>query len=268
MAGEVARKAPAKSRRFGTASAARFSRPLAIRPSSVLFTATIWAKMSGIAFTMTGNPHPSIAPEGLRRPMAILALSIFRNVPITGVSSNSINNLSSSYVQSIFSNAQQGAGFSTAQTGNASSTQQADNSQLSLFSQVLGTLQQLQQNNPTQYQQVTQQIATNLQSAAQTATSQGNTNAASQLTKLAADFTNASTSRQLPNIQDLAQAAGGTTTIIITRTLVPRGRTALPAAAPALPQTNSPAFQSSATQSEAGPPSIIENTLSTTGIGS
>jgi len=73
----------------------------------------------------------------------------------------------------------------------------------------MSTLQQLQESNPTQYQQVTQQIATNLQSAAQTATSEGNTSAASQLTQLATDFTNASQSSQLPNIQDLAQAVGG-----------------------------------------------------------
>jgi cellulose 1,4-beta-cellobiosidase len=73
----------------------------------------------------------------------------------------------------------------------------------------MSTLQQLQQSNPTQYTQVTSQIATNLQSAAQTATADGNTSAASQLTQLATDFTNASTSGQLPNIQDLAQAVGG-----------------------------------------------------------
>ncbi len=73
----------------------------------------------------------------------------------------------------------------------------------------MNTLQQLQQSNPTNYQQVTQQIATNLQAAAQTAQSEGNTTAANQLNQLATDFTNASTSGQLPNIQDLAQAMGG-----------------------------------------------------------
>jgi len=73
----------------------------------------------------------------------------------------------------------------------------------------LSTLQQLQQSNPTDYQNVTQQIATNLQTAAQTAQSNGNTSQATQLTQLAKDFTTASTSGQLPNIQDLAQAIGG-----------------------------------------------------------
>ena len=86
---------------------------------------------------------------------------------------------------------------------------QTDNTQLSPFAQVLSTLQQLQQNNPAEYQQVTQQIATNLQSAAQTAQSQGSINAADELNKLATDFTNSSSSGQLPDIQDLAKAFGG-----------------------------------------------------------
>jgi hypothetical protein len=74
---------------------------------------------------------------------------------------------------------------------------------------VLSLLQQLQQSNPSQYQQVTQQIATNLQSAAQTAQQNGNASASNQLNQLATDFTNASKSGQLPNISDLAQAIAG-----------------------------------------------------------
>ena len=73
----------------------------------------------------------------------------------------------------------------------------------------MSTLQKLQQTDPTKYQQVMQQIATNLQTAAQTATASGNTTAAAQLTQLATDFTSASKSGQLPNVQDLAQAVGG-----------------------------------------------------------
>jgi hypothetical protein len=65
----------------------------------------------------------------------------------------------------------------------------------------------MQQSNPTQYAQVTAQIATNLTTAANTATANGNTTAATTLTQLAADFTNASQTGQLPNIQDLATAA-------------------------------------------------------------
>jgi hypothetical protein len=121
-----------------------------------------------------------------------------------------INNLSSNYLQSIFSNTLQSSGLTSNTTGNASSvTSQADSQQLSPFAQLMSRLQQLQQSNPTEYQQVTQQIATNLQSAAKTATADGNSTAASQLNQLATDFTNASTSGQLPNVQDLAQAIGG-----------------------------------------------------------
>ncbi|HEY6342204.1 MAG TPA: hypothetical protein VIY49_11985 [Bryobacteraceae bacterium] len=74
----------------------------------------------------------------------------------------------------------------------------------------MNTLQQLQESNPTQYQQVTQQIATSLQNAAQTVTADGNTTAASQLNQLATDFTNASQSGQLPNISSLGNSRIGT----------------------------------------------------------
>jgi hypothetical protein len=186
------------------------------------------------------------------------------------VSTNSINTLSSSYAQSIFNNALQGTASSTSQSGGVGSTQQSDNSQLSPFAQLLTVLQQLQQNNPTQYQQVTQQIATNLQSAAQTATSQGNTTAATQLSQLATDFTNASTTGQLPNIQDLAQAVGGhhhhhhshsqsQESSDSSSTSATNGTT----------DSLFSAFQSNASQNAAlNPLSIIENTLSTANIGS
>ena len=118
-----------------------------------------------------------------------------------------VNNVSN-YLQSVLSTTLQGAGLTT--KTNASSLQlPSDNSQLSPFVQAMNTLQQLQQSDPTKYQQVTQQIATNLEAAAQTAQSSGNTTAANQLNQLATDFTNASTSGQLPNIQDMAQAMGG-----------------------------------------------------------
>ena len=84
-----------------------------------------------------------------------------------------------------------------------------DSNRMSPFAQMLSELQQLQQTDPSKYQQVTQQISTNLTTAANTATSEGNTAAATQLNQLAADFSNASTSGQLANVQDLAQAVGG-----------------------------------------------------------
>jgi hypothetical protein len=80
---------------------------------------------------------------------------------------------------------------------------------MSPFAQLMSELQKLQQSDPTKYQQVTAQIATNLQTAAQNATAGGDTTKAAQLTQLATDFTNASKSGQLPNVQDLAQAVGG-----------------------------------------------------------
>jgi hypothetical protein len=126
----------------------------------------------------------------------------------------SINNLSSNYIQSILNSTSPSSPGST--TSNANNTNaasllqaQADNGGLSPFAQMMSTLQQLQQSNPAEYQQVTKQIATNLQSAAQTAQADGNTSQANELNKLATDFSNASQNNQLPNIQDLASAIGG-----------------------------------------------------------
>jgi hypothetical protein len=116
--------------------------------------------------------------------------------------------LSSPLLQSVLGTALQSVGLTNNTTASSASTQ-PDNSQLSPFAQLMSTLQQLQQSNPTEYAQVTQQISTNLQSAAQTATASGNTAAASQLNQLATDFSNASTSGQLPNMQDVAKAMSG-----------------------------------------------------------
>jgi hypothetical protein len=131
------------------------------------------------------------------------------------MSTTSINSLSN-YIQSVMNTAIQGSGSTTGANSNnlsginlSSLTAQPDNSQLSPFAQLVSTLQQLQQSDPSKYQQVTQQIATNLKSAAQTAQADGNTTAANTLNQLSTDFTNASQSGQLPNFQDLAQAVGG-----------------------------------------------------------
>ncbi len=115
----------------------------------------------------------------------------------------SINNLSSTYLQSAFTTALQGAAL-TAGTNTSGVGSLADEGQLSPVAQVIGTLQQLQQANPGEYEQVIQQIAANLQSAAQTAQTDGDTASASQLSQLAADFSNASSSGQLPSLQELA----------------------------------------------------------------
>ncbi|HME07311.1 MAG TPA: hypothetical protein VKG25_09680 [Bryobacteraceae bacterium] len=126
------------------------------------------------------------------------------------MSTSLISSLSNVNLQSILSPLQNiGLGNILNAASGSPVSQAPDNGGLSPFAQVVSKLQQLQQTNPTQYQQVTQQIAANLQAAAQTDQSQGNTTGAQQLTQLSSDFSNASTSGQLPNLQDLAQAIGG-----------------------------------------------------------
>jgi len=120
------------------------------------------------------------------------------------MSSSGIGQLGS--VQAILSSAFQKVGLASGAGTSTTGSQPSDNAQLSPLGQVLGTLQQLQQSNPGEYKHVTQQLAATLQTAAQAAQSAGNTNAANQLSQLSSDFTNASTTGLLPNIQDLAQA--------------------------------------------------------------
>jgi preprotein translocase subunit SecD len=93
---------------------------------------------------------------------------------------------------------------------NASSTTQiADSQQFSPAAEMLSLLQQLQQSNPTEFQQVTSQITNNLQSAAKTAQSAGNSTLATQLNQLASDFQNVSQTGWQPIAQDLQQAGVG-----------------------------------------------------------
>jgi len=167
--------------------------------------ATIGRAVGNLAVRLVPEPAFSAAYDALG--------SGDSNADKEGMSTGSINNLSS--LQSILANAVQGAGLTT-KTNNsglsgivASLSQGSDSGALSPFAQLMSTLQQLQQSNPSQYAQVTKQIATNLTTAAQTAQSQGNTTEATQLNQLATDFNTASTSGQLPNVQDLAQAMGG-----------------------------------------------------------
>jgi hypothetical protein len=197
----------------------------------------------------------------------------------------SINNLSPSYLQSMLGTALHGIGLTnntTANSLNSIGTSRvalpADNQQLSPFAQMMSMLQQLQQTDPTSYQQVTQQIATNLQNAAQTAQTDGNSTAAAQLGKLASDFNSASQSGQLPNIQDLAQAIGGghhhhhhahaASADADGSSSANNGSTGTPpsSASQTVSQFLS-LFQSNSTQNDAlNPATIIMNTLSTAGI--
>jgi len=182
-----------------------------------------------------------------------------------------LNSLALSGLQSILGTALQSSGLTSPNKATSTSTaQQPDNSQLSPFAQLLNTLQQLQQANPTQYQQVTQQISTNLQTAANTAQSDGNTKLASQLNQLSTDFSNASQNSQLPNVQDLAQAAGGH------HHHGHGGHHASSSDSSSSSSTsaNNPlsqflaAVQSDSTQSNAlNPMTIINNTLTSAGIG-
>src|SRR5664279_1675734 len=133
------------------------------------------------------------------------------------MSIGSINPLSNNnYLQSILTSALQSTGLtanpansSLSTSASSSVSQSPDNTRLSPFAQLMSELQQLQQTDPSKYQQVTSQIATNLQTASQTAAAAGDTTAATQLNQLASDFSNASKNGQLPNVQDLAQAVGG-----------------------------------------------------------
>jgi hypothetical protein len=119
----------------------------------------------------------------------------------------SINSLTNnSYVQSVFRSAVLDSGLTTTNT-TSSAAQGQDKSRLSPFAQMMSTLQQLRRSDPAKYQQVTQQIASNLQDAAQTA--QANGDSADRLNQLAGDFSSASKSGDLPNMPDMAKALGG-----------------------------------------------------------
>jgi hypothetical protein len=125
---------------------------------------------------------------------------------------NSLSGTNSTYLQSLLTSALSSASSTSGSTGSSSGVSlwnSQDTNQLSPFAQLLSTLQRLQQSDPAEYKKVTGQIATNLQNAAQTATADGDTAAATQLNQLATDFTNASQSGQLPNVQDLSQAVSG-----------------------------------------------------------
>jgi hypothetical protein len=70
----------------------------------------------------------------------------------------------------------------------------------------LSTLQQVQQQSPDQFKQITANIAAKLQQAAKDAQSQGNSARANELNQLASQFQNASTTGQMPTVQSLQQA--------------------------------------------------------------
>jgi hypothetical protein len=115
---------------------------------------------------------------------------------------SSISDLARQHMLSILGYSSTGQSSSTGNltigTSNGSSS-----TTLSPFAQMLTELQQMEQANPGQYSQVSQQISTNLAAAASTAQARGNTKLATQLSTLSKDFSSASQSGQLPNITDL-----------------------------------------------------------------
>jgi len=95
---------------------------------------------------------------------------------------------------------------STGSSNTASSVQQADSSALSPAASFLNELQQLEQQNPTQFQQVLSQITNQLEQGATAAANSGNTAQATALNNLAASFQNAENGGALPTAQQLQQA--------------------------------------------------------------
>jgi hypothetical protein len=147
----------------------------------------------------------------------------------------------------------------------ASAASSANTTGLSPFGQLLSTLQQLQQSNPAQYRKVTQQISTNLQTAAAADTKSGHTAQAAELTTLSKDFTAASQTSQLPNVHDLVAAIGGAHHYLAHASPASGSTTgsASSAGANATLQQLLASFQSGANQNTStNPMSIIMSTLS------
>jgi len=120
---------------------------------------------------------------------------------------NAIRSLSPSYFLPINKTTAAGAGTSSAAAGTASSVQQqADTLGLSPAAKFLSRLQQLQAQNPLQFQAVLSQLTNQLEQAAAGASSNGNTAQANQLTQLAHSFQAAGSGGALPGVQQLQQA--------------------------------------------------------------
>lgn len=133
---------------------------------------------------------------------------------------STINTLSTTYLQSILQGALQGVSQTKSPTSPLSSSALNQSTQSSLnptpdkdilspFGKLVLAFRNLQQTNPAQYQQLTAQISTQLQTASDTAQTNGNTKAAAALQQLSSDFSTASQSGQLPNFPDLAKALVG-----------------------------------------------------------
>jgi len=88
----------------------------------------------------------------------------------------------------------------------SSAANQTDATGLSPTASFLNELQQLQTQSPAQFNQLMASISGNLNQAAQTASSSGNTTKATQLSNLATQFQNAENGGQVPTAQDLEKS--------------------------------------------------------------
>jgi hypothetical protein len=115
-----------------------------------------------------------------------------------------INPLSS--VQSLFQPVSNNTPAGNASSVSPTGTAQDSTSDISPMAMFLSTLQQLQQQSPDQFKQITANIAAKLQHAAKDAQGQGNAAWANELNQLASQFQTASTTGQMPTVQSLQQA--------------------------------------------------------------
>ena len=113
---------------------------------------------------------------------------------------NSVNSLLPSYLLPLNSTAL------NATNANAASSVQQQADVLGPDSQFLTQLQQLQTQNPQEFQAMLTEITGQLDQAAGTASANGNASEANPLTALANTFQNASTGGPLPTVQQLQQS--------------------------------------------------------------
>jgi len=95
--------------------------------------------------------------------------------------------------------------FSPVTTQSTSSGSGQGQAQLSPAAQLLKELQQLEQQDPAQFQQVTAAMSSSLQKQAQTAQQKGNTTEAGQLNQLASALSTASSTGNLSPLQSALQ---------------------------------------------------------------
>jgi hypothetical protein len=113
---------------------------------------------------------------------------------------NSISSLSASYLQVLTNSA------STKADQASLSLPQDSSSDISPVARFLSQLQQIQQQDPAKFQQITSKIAGRLRDAATAAQKQGNSSQADQLNQLADQFQQAADTGQVPTAQALQQA--------------------------------------------------------------